>query len=182
MIIDILFGLLMVMAIIKGYSNGLIVAVFSLVALVVGLAAAMKFSTVVAGWMKDSVHVAARWLPLIAFAIVFIAAVILVRMAAKALQKAVEFVLLGWVNRLGGIVFYVLLYIVIFSILLFYAGKMNLLTRHAIDESGTYSYIRPWGPRAINGIGMVVPFFRNMFEELEHFFSNLSDNVSFLQV
>jgi membrane protein required for colicin V production len=177
MIIDIVFALLMVMAIIKGYSNGLIVAVFSLLALVVGLAAAMKFSTVVAGWLNDSVHVSARWLPVIAFAIVFIAAVFLVRLGAKALQKTVEFVLLGWVNRLGGIVFYVLLYILIFSILLFYAGKMNLITSHAIAESKTYSYIQPWGPKAINGIGRVVPFFRNMFEELEHFFSRLSDNV-----
>lgn len=180
MIIDILFALLIVMAIIKGYSNGLIIAVFSLVALVVGLAAAMKFSTVVAGWLSDSVHVSAKWLPIIAFAVVFIAVVLLVRVGAKALQKTVEFVLLGWVNRLGGIVFYLLLYIVIFSILLFYVSKMDLLTHHTIAESKTYSYIQPWGPRAINGIGTVVPFFRNMFQELEQFFTRLSDNVSFL--
>ena len=181
MIIDIVFAVLIIMAIIKGYSNGLIIAVFSLIGLIVGLAAAVKLSTVVAAWLGDSTNISARWLPVIAFALVFVIAVLLVRLAARAIQKTMEFVLLGWLNRLGGIVFYVALYIIIFSILLFYAEKMNLLPRHTIAESKTVGFIQPWGPKAIDGIGKVIPFFRNMFQELEHFFSLLSDNMTSLQ-
>jgi membrane protein required for colicin V production len=49
MVIDAIFIVLMILAVIKGFRNGLIVAVFSFLGIIIGLAAAMKFSTVVAG-------------------------------------------------------------------------------------------------------------------------------------
>jgi membrane protein required for colicin V production len=48
MIIDIIFLLLMIFAVMKGMRNGFVVAVFSFLGIIIGLAAAMKFSTVVA--------------------------------------------------------------------------------------------------------------------------------------
>ena len=177
MIIDILFVVLLVMAVIKGYSRGLIIGVFSLVALVVGLAAAMKLSAVAAAWLKDTVHVSAKWLPVLAFALVFLLAVLLVRLGAKALEKTVELAMLGWVNRIGGILFYLALYAVIFSVLLFYADKVKLLSAETIAASKTYDFIKPWGPWFINGLGAVIPFFRDMFHELEVFFTRLQDKI-----
>jgi len=177
MIIDILFAVILVLAIIKGYSRGLIIAVFSLVALVVGLAAAMKLSTLAAGWLKDTVNVSAKWLPVLAFVLVFVLAVLLVRLGAKALEKTVEWAMLGWVNRLGGIIFYVALYIVIFSVALFYADKAKLVSEKTIEASQTYGFIAPWGPKVINALGTVIPFFKDMFHELEVFFAGLQDKI-----
>jgi membrane protein required for colicin V production len=177
MLIDIAFIVLLLIAIVKGYSKGLIIAVFSVVALIVGLAAAIKLSALVASWLKASVHVAAKWLPVTAFLIVFIIAVLLVRLGARALEKTAELVWLGWVNKLGGIFLYAALYTLIFSILLFYAEKIKLLTADAIAASKTYYFIKPWGPKAMNGIGSVIPFFKNMFHELEDFFSTLSVKI-----
>ena len=72
MIIDFIFAVLIVLAVIKGFQKGLIVAVFSLLAFIVGLAAAMKLSAVVAGYLGQSIKVSEQWLPGIAFFIVFI--------------------------------------------------------------------------------------------------------------
>lgn len=105
MIIDIIYAILLVLAIIKGFQRGLIVGIFSFVALVVGLAAALKLSTVVAGYIGDSVHISAEWLPFISFLVVFIGVVLLIRLGAKAIESAVEVVMLGWLNRIGGILF-----------------------------------------------------------------------------
>ena len=69
MLIDFIFAALMVIACIKGYQRGLILAVFSIVAFIIGLAAALKLSTVVADWMKDSISVSAKWLPFISFVV-----------------------------------------------------------------------------------------------------------------
>src|SRR5437762_11559934 len=120
MLIDIVFIILVIIAIFKGYTKGFIVAVFSLLAIVVGLAAAIKLSVVTAGLLKNAIHVAAKWLPVIAFAVVFIIVVLLVRLGAMAIQKATELVMLGWVNKLAGSILYMALYTVIFSVLLFY--------------------------------------------------------------
>jgi len=170
MLIDIIFIVLLLAAIVKGYSNGLIIAVFSLLALVIGLAAAIKLSAVTANWLKDAIHVAAKWLPVIAFAVVFIIVVLAVRLGARALEKTAELVLLGWVNKLGGILLYIALYTVIFSVLLFYAEKVNLVTPGTIASSKTYEFIKPWGPKAMNAIGSLVPVFKDMFQQLEDFF------------
>ena len=51
MIIDIIFVILIVLALLQGYRRGLIVAVFSLISIIVGLAAAIKLSAVVANYL-----------------------------------------------------------------------------------------------------------------------------------
>ena len=177
MLIDIIFIIVLAAAIFKGYSNGLIIAVFSLLALIIGLAAAIKLSLVTANWLKDAVNVAAKWLPVLAFAIVFIVVVVAVRLGAKALEKTAELVFLGWLNKLAGIILYLALYIVIVSVLLFYAEKVNLLQPDVIASSKTYEYIKPWGPKAVDAIGTLVPVFKDMFHQLEDFFAGLSHKI-----
>ncbi len=178
MFIDIIFVVLVIIAAIKGYQQGLIVGLFSFIAIIIGLAAAMKLSTVVAGYLGESVNVSYEWLPLVSFALVFLLVVLLVRWGANAIQRTVEMVMLGWVNRLGGVVFYVAIYVTVFSVLLFYAEQVKLVSPAAIDNSLTYSFAQPWGPKAINGFGSVVPVFQDMFAQLEDFFSDVSQEIS----
>src|SRR5688572_5269635 len=106
MIIDLFIAVLLVLAIIKGFSRGLIVGLFSLVAVIIGLAAALKLSAVVAGYIGNTVKVSENWLPVISFIVVFLIVILLVRLGAKAIEKTVELALLGWVNKLGGIILF----------------------------------------------------------------------------
>jgi membrane protein required for colicin V production len=170
MIIDTLvFGLLAV-AVYKGYTKGLIVAVFSFLGLVVGLLAAVKFSAIVAGWLGTQVGTAKQWVPTLSFAIVFIAAVFLVRQGAAVVQKLVQMALLGWVNRIGGILFFGLLYMAIISVFLFYTTQLQFFSADTIAQSKTYSIVQPYGPAVIDGFGYVVPIFKNLFIQLQDFF------------
>jgi membrane protein required for colicin V production len=168
MFIDLIFVVLIISAIVRGYSQGLILAIFSVLALVIGLAAAIKLSAVTATWLKDSIHVATKWLPVIAFVVVFLIAVLLVRLGARAIEKTAELVLLGWVNKLGGVLLYTTLYILIFSVLLFYAEKMNIIKPEAITASRTYDFIKPWGPKVMATMGdflcscFIIPQFNSL--------------------
>ncbi len=171
--IDLIFFILVLMALINGYRNGFIRAIFSVIGLMVGLAAAMKLSVVVAEYLKDSTTLSARWLPVVSFVAVFVFVLILIRIASSLIQKAAETVMLGWLNKLAGMVLYLAIYTIVFSVVLFYAEKIHLLSMTAIESSKTYSYIQPCGPAAINSIGYVLPFFKNMFHELELFFQKI---------
>lgn len=173
MLIDLFFALLLVIAIIKGYQKGLIVAVFSVVAFIAGLAAALKLSAVTAVYLKDSISISARWLPFVAFILVFLLVVILVRLGGKLIEKTFQVVMLGWLNRIGGIVLYVLLYSIIFSIFIFYAEKLQLLRPAAIQASLSYHFIKPWGPAVMETIGAAIPIFKDMFSELGDFFNTI---------
>ena len=178
MIIDLIFAVLMVLALIHGYRRGLIVAVFSFIAIIVGLAAAIKLSTVVAKHLGHAVKISDRWLPIISFIVVFIVVIILIRLGAKVIQRTTETVMLGWVNRLGGVILYATIYTTVFSILLFYAGKIKLIKSETIQASVTYTFIQPWGPKAIDALGALIPFFKDMFTDLEQFFSGVSQKIS----
>lgn len=177
MVIDILFVLILILAIFKGYRRGLVVGIFSFVSIIIGLAAALKLSAIVAGYIGHTVNVSAKWLPVLSFLVVFILIVLLVRLGANLIQKAVEGVMLGWLNKLGGILLYAVIFIIAYSILLFYAEKTGLLTQEAIQNSATYSFVQPWGPKVIDGFGALIPFFKNMFAELESFFDGVAQKV-----
>jgi membrane protein required for colicin V production len=178
MFLDLLFVIILVLAIVKGYQRGLIVGIFSFVAVIVGLAAAIKLSAVVAGYIGDTIKVSNEWLPVISFTVVFILVVLLIRLGANMIQKTVEISMLGWVNRLGGILLYIAIYGMVYSVVLFYADQLKLVQPDTIEKSVTYSYVQPWGPKIINGFASVVPVFKGMFTELESFFDGVAQKMA----
>ncbi len=173
-IIDIIVFALIFIGVIKGMRNGLVLGIFSVLAFIVGLAAAIKLSAVVAEQLEASTNLSQRWLPVLAFALVFVLVVFLVRLGAKLIEGALKMAMLGWLNKLGGIILYVLLYLLIFSVLLFYAEQLNLIKPATAEVSLTYPIIYPMAPEVIGALGTVLPFFRDMFAELEAFFDGLA--------
>ncbi len=177
MFLDIIILALLILAIYKGFTKGLIVGLFSFVAIFVGLAAATKLSAVVAKQIGGTVKVSEHWLPVLSFIVVFIAVLLLVRIGAKALEKTVELAMLGWVNRIGGIVFYILIYLGIASVAIFYAEQLKWLQPDVKEKSVAYPYVAPIGPKAISAIGYAIPVFKDTFKELETFFGGVSDSI-----
>lgn len=174
MLIDIVAVALLLLSIYKGFRHGLIVAVFSFLAFIVGLAAALKLSAAVAEYIGNNVNISQRWLPVIAFFVVFIIVALLIRLGAKMLEGVVQVAMLGWLNRLGGIFFYILIYFFIFSVLLFYAQQLQLIKPETTETSATYPFIQPIGPKIMSGLGAVIPIFRDMFDQLLQYFQNVS--------
>jgi membrane protein required for colicin V production len=178
MLIDIVFAVVLVLALLKGYQRGLIVGLFSLVAVVIGLAAALKLSAVVAGYIGKAVKISDEWLPAISFIVVFAGVILLIRLGANAIERTVEVVMLGWLNKLGGILLYLAIYTIVFSVLLFYAEQLQLLKPDTIANSVSYHRVQPIGPVVINGFGSIIPVFKDMFGELESFFDGVAKNIS----
>jgi membrane protein required for colicin V production len=175
--IDIIYAILIIIAIFKGLRRGFIVAVFSIIGFIIGLAAALKLSALVAVYLQKNIVIAGKWLPFISFALVFIAVVILVNWGGKLVEKTFEMAFLGWINRIGGALVYVLLYSIIFSIFLFYAEKITLFNKESIQQSITYNFLRPWAPAIIGGFGYFIPWFKDSFNQLESFFEGVADKI-----
>jgi membrane protein required for colicin V production len=175
--IDILFLILLLWAVFKGLRQGLIIAVVSALAFILGLAAAMKLSASLAGYLRAHTSLSGRWLPVLAFILVFLAVVLLVRWAGRLMEAAVEITMMGWLNKLGGILLYAAAYTIILSVLLFYAVQLRLIADSTLSSSITYSFVRPWGPVVIDGFGNFIPFFKGMFTQLEDFFSRLNNSL-----
>ena len=76
--IDVAFIIVMAIAVIKGFSKGFVVALFSFLAYIIGLAAALKLSVVVAHHFGSSWNASGKWIPVLSFALVFIIVVFVV--------------------------------------------------------------------------------------------------------
>ncbi len=174
MFLDILVLLLLVLALVKGLRKGFIIGIFSFLAFIIGLAAALKLSSLAAGYMGQNTGVSGRWLPVLAFVLVFVGVAFLIHLGARALEGVVRLAMLGWLNKIGGVILFSLLYLFILSILLFYAEQLHLISTPTTDASITYPLLHHLGPEVIDGLGVMIPLFRNMFESLGDFFEGVA--------
>jgi membrane protein required for colicin V production len=177
MVIDLAFLVMLLFAIIKGLRKGLIIGVFSLIAFVVGLAAALKLSSVVAAYLDESTTISSKWLPVISFVLVFILVVALVNLGARLLEKTAEAMMLGAANKIGGIFFYLFLETIIFSVILFFFVQLKWVSDETIASSKVYAYVQPIGPWVINGIGKIFPMFQDLFKDLQDFFQGVAEKA-----
>jgi membrane protein required for colicin V production len=175
--IDILCCIVVMAALIQGWRKGLVLALFSMVCGLIGLAAAVKFSAVLATYLKSDMHMSSRWLPVVAFILIFILVLLIVRWVGKLLEKLVRMVLLGWLNKLGGILLFLVLYLSIYSIFLFYGTKTQVISKQAVDDSHFYSLIAPFGPGVIRFITGFIPVGHDMFNALEGFFDKIARDI-----
>lgn len=178
MIIDLAYLCLLALAVFKGLQKGFIIAVFSLFAVIIGLAAALKLSVVVAAWLGNNINVSARFLPVIAFVVVMLAVAWLVRVCGLLIEKTLQIAMLGFIDRAAGIILYAVLYTILLSVLLFYAEKIDFIRQDTIAASYCYHFVQPWGPAAIHVFAMLIPAFENMFQQLEHFFDNIAKKTA----
>lgn len=170
--IDIAFLICMAMAVWKGYSKGLVVALFSFVGMIVGMLLALKCSAVVAVWLGEETKLDAKWLPFLAFLLIIIGVYFGVRMLAALVQKSLEFAMLGWANRVGGILLYALLYSSLLILVLFYADKMELLSVEAKADSQFYQFMHGFAKPILSFIADALPFIKNMLHQLTDFFAD----------
>ena len=174
MIIDILFAIVLLLAVFKGWKKGLIVGVFSLLALIAGAAAALKLSASFAIYMqKETGHPSPMW-PVVTFILIFIVVAVLVHLIARLLEKTLQLAMLGWANRLCGILLYGVAYIILFSIGLWFANQLYLIPPTLKSQSHIYPWASKIAPEVIDHAGKLAPWFKDSFHQLEHFFQRIS--------
>lgn len=107
MIIDVICLLAYVYAVYKGLKNGLVLALFSLAGYVLAYFAAKHFSHPVTGWVASFSGSSSKWLPVIVYAALFISVWLTIRIAASFVEKGLQLLSLGIINKIGGVLFYV---------------------------------------------------------------------------
>lgn len=112
---DIIVGIILILALIIGFKKGLIIELASLVALIIGLFGAIKFSDITAQYLSNYIN--SDHIGIIAFIGTFILIVVAVHLVAKLVDKLVSAIALGAINRILGALFSLLKYAFILSVL-----------------------------------------------------------------
>jgi membrane protein required for colicin V production len=148
--IDLVLGIILIIAAIQGFRKGFIIEAASLAALILGIWGAIKFSDWTAGYISKTFNYHSGSLSMVAFLITFIVIVVLVHILGKILDTTVKAVALGFLNRLAGIIFGVLKAAVILSILLLLFDSVDenvqILPSKQKAESKIYSPMKQLVP------------------------------------
>ena len=103
--IDLIIGLLLVYTFYKGFNNGLILELASLLALVLGIFAAYYYADVVAVYIEDWVDWSETALLSVSFIITFIMVVIVINVVGRIISNIIGMIALGLINKIAGGVF-----------------------------------------------------------------------------
>jgi membrane protein required for colicin V production len=123
--IDIVLGILILWSLIKGFRKGFVIELASLLALILGIYGAIKFADITAGYLTENIDLPKDYTPLIAFALTFVVIVVAVHFLARMVQKLVNMVALGFINRLAGAIFSGVKTILILSFVLFFIESID---------------------------------------------------------
>lgn len=137
---------MLLLSAISGFRKGLVVELASLAALILGIWGAIEFSSVTAEFLTENFKLETDYLQIIAFVVTFVVIVILVHLVGNVVNKMVETVMLGFVNKLAGLVFGFLRAALFLSIVLLVFDKIDrdvkILPEKAKAESRMYEPIR----------------------------------------
>jgi membrane protein required for colicin V production len=89
----------------KGFRKGLIIELFTLLALLVGIYAAIHFSDYMAEVIHNNFNYDGEHTPIIEFVLTFLLVGAMVYLLGKAIEKVISTVKLSIFNKLGGLVF-----------------------------------------------------------------------------
>lgn len=146
--IDLIFIIVFGLGFRHGYSNGIISTVFNLVAYVFGIMLAFKVTPAMTNILERLFHSQNPSMFLAAFIVNVVIIMLVLRQTARILEGFLQAVYLGVFNRvLGGAVMSALA-ILVYSVLLWFAVRVNMVNDSTLAESRVYPLLRDLPGRA----------------------------------
>jgi len=125
----------------KGFTKGFFLEAASVVALLLGVWAAIHFSYWLAQQMASWFSTDWKYLPITSFLIVFILVIIIVHLIAKALTKASSKASLGFINKLAGLLLGAAKVLIVFGVLIVIINRFDSDGKYINNEVKTGSLV-----------------------------------------
>jgi len=140
----------------RGFTRGLIIELATLAALILGIVASIHFSWFTAELLTGLFTIDEDYLTIIAFIVTFVAVVFLVIGIGKLVEKFVDVVALGFLNKLLGGVFGILKAVLLLSVILLIISSVDpnekFLSSKMKEESRLYKPVASIVPLIIPAI------------------------------
>ena len=104
-ILDIILLVCFVPAIFQGIRKGFIAQAVSIISIILGIWASARFANVVSDWIAQYITASEQVLRLVAFALILVLVFLVLAALGKMLEGVIKLVMLGWLNKLLGVVF-----------------------------------------------------------------------------
>ena len=124
-IIDIILLICFIPAVVQGIRKGFISQVISIVSLILGIWLSARFASVVSGWLGQWVAASGQILEIVAFALILILVFLGLGMVGRLIEATIRLIMLGWLNRLLGVVFAMMKTFLIIGLVIMAFSSLN---------------------------------------------------------
>ncbi len=123
--IDLIIGIALAWSAYRGFRKGFILGIVSLVALFLGLWGGFRFSGVVSDYLVNDLGWSSAFMPVISFGLTLVIIILLVYLTGKIVERLVEAVALGIINRIAGAVLSMAKMLLIISAIIFIINRVG---------------------------------------------------------
>lgn len=162
--VDIALGIIILIGAYSGYREGFLMELFSFAALLLGVLGGFKLMGWAMLFIADQFDIAEKMLPYVAFAVVFIIIVIVVRLLGKMIKVSIDKTFLGRVDDLAGAFLGLFKTIFLLSVAIWIIQALNLnLPNDWTEGSWLFPHIEIFAPLITSWISEIFPIFRDVF-------------------
>ena len=132
-IVDIVILICFVPALIRGVSKGFVEQALALVGLVVSIWAAIHYYLPVYEWFKPYIPIEETVLKVSCFGLILIVVIVVANILAKLINRILKFAMLGWLDKLLGIIFAVAIALILIALVIVVMHTVNVRF-HLVDS------------------------------------------------
>lgn len=172
--LDIIFAVFFVWFAYNGFKKGFIIEITSLAALILGIYVSINFSFYAADFLNNNFEINPKYMSIISFMITLIVVVFLVYMVGKILEKFIDIIMLGFLNKLAGSAFGIIKAAFILSVLIFiinyFDDNKSVITEKSRNNSLLYEPVSSFAPTIIPKLNLdkLKEITKPIHEELEN--------------
>lgn len=161
---DIALTVLLLIGAIGGYREGFLMELFSLAALILGILGAFKLMGYAIVLLADQFNINETILPYVAFALVFIAILIAVRLLGKLIKISIDKTFLGRVDQIAGAALGTIKAVFIISVALWILNALDFdLPDTWTSDSWLLPTVESFAPAITMWLADYIPFFKDIF-------------------
>lgn len=162
--VDIALILLILIGAISGFREGFLMELFSFAALLLGILGGFKLMGEAMVLLSDEFDINKTILPYVAFAVVFIAILIAVKLLGKVIKLSIDRTFLGTVDQAAGAGLGILKAAFLLSVCLWILSALEIeLPEKWTANSWLLPRIESFAPLVTVWIGEYIPFFQDIF-------------------
>jgi len=162
--LDIILAIIILFGAIKGYKDGFLMEVFSLLAIFLGVLVGFKLLGKAMVFIADRFEMNETILPYIAFGVVFLIIVVLVSLLGKVLKSSISDSLLGRFDQAMGALVGLMKAVFLASVGIWILDSVRLeVFVQNTSGSKLLPLIADVAPTVTAWAGKVIPFFRDVF-------------------
>lgn len=166
----------------RGFRNGIISEVLSIIGIILGVFLTFQYMEEVSSYIQPFFDAEASYVPFVAALLIFIGTLIVVNLIAHLTQKVLETIHLNFLNRLAGLAFGALKCGIIISALLLMTAGFGIPSEQTRKESLSYPHVIYLAPWAYDSVAAIYPGAKDLVQTIQQNFEDTAvPNFPFLE-